>query len=93
VQDDASSHGRCPAEVVVKVELETLQMEFSDLDAGDVFLVEEDMLLKLDAPKEMEVNAVDLEDGALHSIDDDASVVHFPGATLHVEEPDDDDDD
>jgi len=77
----------------VKVELLTLHIEFRELDAGDVFIFEDDMFLKLDTPEGMEVNAADLEDGSLHFVDDDKPVLHFPGATLHVEEPDEDDDD
>lgn len=75
----------------MKVELLSMHMEFGELDAGDVFLMEDDMYLKLESG-DLDVNAVDLEDGTMSTVKDDTEVVHFPGATVHVEEPDEDDD-
>jgi hypothetical protein len=76
----------------MKVELVSDLTTFGELDGGDVFLHDDDMYMKIDAD-EVESNAVDLEDGSLSEIDDDEKVVHFPGATVHVEEPEDDEDD
>lgn len=77
----------------MRVDLMMDLMDFGALDAGDVFLHKEDLYMKLDVPDSADDNAVDLEDGSLHAFKKDKSITHFPGATVHVEEPDDDDDD
>ncbi len=77
----------------MRVDLMVDHVEFSALDGGDVFLHKEDLYMKLEVPASAAHNAVDLEDGSLHSFKEDKGVAHFPGATVHVEEPDDDDDD
>lgn len=77
----------------MKVDLPVLYTEFQELEAGDVFLYKDDFFIKIDAPNEHRDNAIDLEDGTFKTLKADRVIHHFPGATVHVEEPDDDDDD
>jgi hypothetical protein len=48
--------------------------------------------MKIERPEGRAINAVDLEDGSLSVMDKGLEVIHFPNATVRVEEPDDDGD-
>ena len=77
----------------MKIELVSDARDFGELDAGDVFLHDDDMCLKLDVEPNAKRNAVDLEDGGMRQFKDGESVIFFPDATLCVEAGEDDDDD